>query len=208
MPWEQQPELFACPEQPDFPLLVKFIDAASDLSIQVHPDDAYASVNEPPVNGRPCRGKSECWYILHAEPGAKLVLIGDGELRPEIEAKAAQLPADSVLILGSRTDISRLLQAADVFAFPSHFEGLPVTMIEAQAAGLPCVKSDTITDECVVTDLVTSLPITDPALWAEEILKKRGIPRADRLAEIQASGYDISTAAEKLTRFYLNGESL
>jgi hypothetical protein len=60
----------------------------------------------------------------------------------------------------------------------------------------------------VVTDLVTSLPITDPALWAEEILKKRGIPRADRLAEIQASGYDISTAAAKLTRFYLNGESL
>jgi glycosyltransferase involved in cell wall biosynthesis len=146
--------------------------------------------------------------LLHTEPGAKLVLIGDGELRPEIEAKAAQLPAGSVLILGSRTDISRLLQAADVFAFPSHFEGLPVTMIEAQTAGLPCVKSDTITDECVVTDLVTSLPITDPALWAEEILKKRGIPRADRLAEIQASGYDISTAAAKLTRFYLNGESL
>lgn len=83
--WENAPQLFACPQQPDFPLLVKFIDAASDLSIQVHPDDAFAAVNEPPVNGRPCRGKSECWYILHAEPGAKLVLGHNAESRAEAE---------------------------------------------------------------------------------------------------------------------------
>ena len=146
--------------------------------------------------------------MLDTAPDAKLVLIGDGELRSEIEAKSAKLPENSVLLLGTRTDIPRLLQAADVFAFPSRFEGLPVTMIEAQASGLPCIKSDTITDECVVTDLVSSLPITDPALWAEEILKKRGIPRTDRLADIQASGYDIATAADKLTRFYLNGDPL
>ena len=145
---------------------------------------------------------------LRIMPDARLVLVGDGEFRTEVEEKAARLPADSVLMLGVRSDIADLLQAADVFAFPSVFEGLPVTMIEAQAAGLPCVKSDTITDECVVTDLVTSLPITDPALWAEEILKKRGILRTDRLSEIQAAGYDITTAAKKLERFYLNGEPL
>ncbi len=84
--WEQMPQLFACPEQPDFPLLVKFIDAASDLSIQVHPDDAYASVHEPAVNGRPCRGKSECWYILHAEPGARLVLGHNAQSREQAQA--------------------------------------------------------------------------------------------------------------------------
>lgn len=146
--------------------------------------------------------------ILNTDANAKLVLVGDGELRQEIEAKAAQLPQNSVHLLGSRADIPHLLQAADVFVFPSRFEGMPVTMIEAQAAGLPCVKSDTITEECVVTDLVTSLPIADPALWVREILKKRGTSRTDRLAEIQASGYDITAAAEKLTRFYLNGEPL
>ena len=146
--------------------------------------------------------------VLKGDPTAKLLLAGDGPLRPEMERKAAQLPEGSVRFLGVRKDIPGLLQAGDVFAFPSIFEGLPVTMIEAQAAGLPCVKSDTVTDECVVTDLVTSLPITDPALWAKEILKKRGTPRTDRLAEIQASGYDIATAADKLTRFYLNGENL
>lgn len=146
--------------------------------------------------------------LLLREPEAILLLAGDGPLRSEMERKAAQLPEGSVRFLGVRGDIPELLQAADVFVFPSLFEGLPVTMIEAQAAGMPCVKSDTITDECIVTDLVTSLPITDPALWAEEILKTRGTPRTDRFADIQASGYDIGAAAEKLTRFYLNGEPL
>lgn len=146
--------------------------------------------------------------LLEKDPEAKLVLVGDGELREEVKQKANQLPENSVRLLGTRNDIPALLQAADVFAFPSRFEGLPVTMIEAQAAGLPCVMSDRITDECVLTDLVTTLPIDDPKAWAEELLKKRWTPRTDRLAEIQAAGYDISTAAEKLAQFYLNGESL
>lgn len=146
--------------------------------------------------------------LLNTEPEAKQVLVGDGELRPEIEAKAEQFPDGSVLFLGTRMDIPRLLQAADVFAFPSRFEGLPVTMIEAQAAGLPCVMSDRVTDECIVTDLVNRLPIDDPKVWADAILSAKGTVRTDRFEDIQASGYDITAAAEKLTRFYLNGESL
>lgn len=147
--------------------------------------------------------------VLKREADAKLILTGDGELRPEIEAKVKELGfADKVLFLGTRGDVAELLQAADVFAFPSHFEGLPVTIIEAQAAGLPCVKSNTVTDECVLTDLVTSLPIDDPVLWAEEILKKRGFVRRDTLKDIAAGGYDITAAAEKLENFYLNGAAL
>ena len=147
-------------------------------------------------------------YLWEKYPNTKLLLVGDGELREEIEQKVNQLPENSVFLLGTRNDIPRLLQAADVFAFPSLFEGLPVTMIEAQAAGLPCIKSNTITDECVVTDLVQSLPIDNPEAWADAILATKGAQRTNRLAEIQAAGYDIATAAEKLTRFYLNGESL
>ena len=95
-------------------------------------------------------------------------------------------------------------------SFPKEprFEGMPVTMVEAQAATLPCIKSNTVTDECIVTDLVTSLPIDDPKSWADAILAKKDTPRIDRLADIQRSGYDITAAADKLTRFYLNGESL
>ena len=144
--------------------------------------------------------------VLEKEPSAKLVLVGDGELRQEIETKAEDLPKGSVLFIGTRADIPELLQAADVFAFPSVFEGLPVTMIEGQAAGLPCVKSDTITDECIVTDLVKVLPIDDPKTWAEAILSMKDTPRTDRLTELQASGYDIIAAVEKLTHFYLDGE--
>ena len=146
--------------------------------------------------------------LLKKEPDARLVLVGDGELRDEVEAKVRRLPAQTVLMLGTRSDTPRLLQAADVFAFPSRFEGMPVTMVEAQAAGLPCIKSSTIIDECVVTDLVRSLPLDDPEPWADAILSARGTAHSDRLAEIQASGYDVTAAAEKLTRFYLNGDPL
>ncbi len=147
--------------------------------------------------------------LLKLEPSAKLLLVGDGELREEIENKANNLlPTGSVHFLGTRTDVAELLQAADVFLFPSHFEGLPVTMIEAQAAGLPCIKSDAVTDECVVTDLVTSLPITDPTVWAKEALRLRSTPRKDQSEAIRKSGYDIETAAQKLEHFYLHGEPL
>lgn len=146
--------------------------------------------------------------VRKAEPTAVLLLAGDGPLRSELEHRAEALPKGAVRFLGVRRDVPDLLQAADVFAFPSIFEGLPVTMIEAQAAGLPCVKSDTVTDECIVTDLVTSLPIDDPKPWADAILAAKDTPRTDRLADIQRSGYDITAAADKLTRFYLNGETL
>jgi len=146
--------------------------------------------------------------VLAIKPDTKLVIVGDGELRSEIEARVSEFPKGSVMLLGTRTDISNLLQAADVFVFPSHFEGLPVTLIEAQAAGLPCIKSDNVTNEAVVTNLVTSLPLGDPKLWAEEILKKRGIPSTDQSQAIIDSGYDIHTAAKKLENFYLNGEPL
>ena len=146
--------------------------------------------------------------LLTTDPAAKLVLIGDGELRPEIEAKAAVLPAGSVLFLGTRTDIPRLLQAADIFAFPSRFEGFGITVLEAQAAGLPCIKADTITDDCNVTKLVQSLPLTDPKAWATAIAAAGHTKKEDQLSAIRASGYDIVTAADKLSRFYLEGVSL
>lgn len=148
-------------------------------------------------------------HLLSLIPSARLVLIGDGELFDAVEERAQKtLPPGSVVLLGTRTDIPDLLQAADIFVFPSIFEGLPVTLIEAQAAGLPCIKSDTVSDECVVTDLVTSLPIDDPSLWAQEILKKRGVPRRSQYDAIVQSGYEITSAAKKLENFYLNGDPI
>ena len=95
--WAQAPALFGCPGQPDFPLLVKFIDAASALSVQVHPDDAFAAANEPPVNGQPCRGKSECWYILHADPGAALLLGHNAKTKQQAQQMIAEGRWDALL---------------------------------------------------------------------------------------------------------------
>ena len=77
--WTEQPELFGNVDSKVFPLLVKIIDARQDLSIQVHPNDAYAEVNE---NGS--LGKSECWYILEAEEGAGLVIGHNAQDKQEL----------------------------------------------------------------------------------------------------------------------------
>ena len=124
----------------------------------------------------------------------------------KIQAKAQILGiAEHVRLLGVRSDVADLMQTMDVFVFPSLYEGLPVTMVEAQAAGLPCLISDKVPPECIITEgLVDILPLSAGAeAWAEKILSKRAIHRTDRRAEIVAHGFDITIEAVKLQEFYL-----
>lgn len=146
--------------------------------------------------------------ISETKPNAVLLLIGDGNLRPEIENQIRELEIlDKVIMTGIRTDVNEMLQAMDCFVFPSIYEGLPVTVIEAQAAGLPCFISDNITKEVVITDLVKCLPINvEPDLWAEEILKSETPYGNDTKEQIIKSGYDIDTTTEWLSDFYKNNE--
>lgn len=110
-----------------------------------------------------------------------------------------------VRFLGVRSDIPDLMQAMDVFVFPSLYEGLGIALVEAQAAGLPCVVSDTIPPEAYLTDLVFAEELSAaPETWAQVILEKRNTLRTDRSAEIAAHGFDITTEAVKLQEFYLN----
>ena len=125
---------------------------------------------------------------------------------PKIQTKTQKLGiADHVRFLGVRSDVADLMQAMDAFAFPSLYEGLPVTMVEAQAAGLPCIISDKVPSECILTEgLVDVLPLSAGAeAWADAILEKRNTPRTDHSAEIAAHGFDITTEAVKLQEFYL-----
>ena len=145
--------------------------------------------------------------LLKKEPHAVLLLVGGGEDMPKIQAKAQALGvAEHVRFLGVRSDVADLMQAMDVFVFPSLYEGLPVTMVEAQAAGLPCIISDKVPPECILTEgLVDVMPLSaSPEAWAERILAKRAIPRTDRRSEIAAHGFDITTEAVKLQEFYIN----
>lgn len=144
--------------------------------------------------------------LLKKEPNAVLLLVGGGADMPKIQAKARELGiAEHVRFLGVRSDVADLMQAMDVFVFPSLYEGLPVTMVEAQASGLPCIISDKVPPECILTDgLVNIMPLSaSPEAWAEKILAMRAVPRTDRHEKIAAHGFDISTEAVKLQEFYI-----
>ena len=145
----------------------------------------------------------DVFQCVHQQfPRSTLLLVGDGELRREVIEKAVALGvADDVILTGNRNDVPDLLGAMDRFAFPSLFEGLPVTLIEAQAAGLPCLISDAITEDVDISPLITRLPLGDAELWAREILLDR--PRQDVREEIIRAGFDVEASARMLSDLYI-----
>lgn len=133
-----------------------------------------------------------------------LLLVGDGELREHIEKKIKILNlTKNVRLLGTRTDVNKLLMCADVFLFPSRWEGLPLSVVEAQASGLPCLVSDHVTKEVGLTDLVHYLPIDQGYdVWLNKI-KTMNLFRKNVRDDIVKAGFDIKATAEWLQNFYL-----
>lgn len=133
-----------------------------------------------------------------------LLLVGDGELRHAAEERVKELGlSDSVIFTGTRNDTPDLLQAMDVFLFPSIYEGLPVTLIEAQASGLPCIISDSITSEVCVTPIIKYVSLTKlPSQWAEIVISAERGERGGMEHYLKNSGYDIEDSALKLSTFY------
>lgn len=133
---------------------------------------------------------------------AVLLLVGTGELEGQIREWAGELGiAEAVVFAGQRFDIPRLLSAMDVFVFPSLHEGMPNTVIEAQATGLPCVIADTITPEADITGLVTYLPLeVSPGDWAATALNAVTAERRDTAADFKSHGYDIHNVAKELMK--------
>ncbi len=107
-------------------------------------------------------------------PDAVMLCIGDGVDRPAVMEAARTSGVDGMMrFLGVRRDVPALLAAMDVFVLPSRFEGAPIVTVEAQAAGVPCIISDRVTDEVVISDATIQLPIDQPRLWAREALVLR-----------------------------------
>jgi len=136
-------------------------------------------------------------------PQATLLLVGDGETRTEIERAAKDLP---VLFLGNRRDMPDLYQAMDIFVLPSHFEGLPLSAVEAQAAGLPCILSEAVTQEVGLSQDVTFLPLniqnwTDAILNAASDMKQTMEARRNSNLQIMET-FDIKKVANRLSNFY------
>lgn len=125
----------------------------------------------------------------------KLIILGDGEERSRIESIIAQFDlSDRVILAGQVNDVNNYLTAIDIFTLPSLHEGMPLSVIEAQAEGLPCIVSDSVSKEVKITDLVKFARLNDISDWKKIILDARKIQnhKRDEYADIIAkSGYGI-----------------
>jgi glycosyltransferase involved in cell wall biosynthesis len=148
--------------------------------------------------------------LVKQKPEARLLLIGEGPLRPEIEAQVAQAQLqDRVIFAGPRPDVPRLMTAAmDAFVFPSHFEGLPLVLLEAQAAGLPCLLADTFAEETTVNSaLMRRLSLSQtPETWCDELAAQcrslEGRSRQEAVSVIEQSPFNIEMGVARLQEFY------
>lgn len=146
--------------------------------------------------------------VAQRKENAHFVLIGTGENFEKIKEEIHKAGLDEqIQLLGSINNVEELLSAFDIMILPSRYEGLPIVVIEWQASGLPCIISDSITDECVITGLVRKLSIQDlPEVWADAIIKttipdRNGTKKHIKL-DMRESGYDIETGAKKLKDLY------
>jgi glycosyltransferase involved in cell wall biosynthesis len=142
------------------------------------------------------------------QPAAHLLLIGEGPLEGEVRSLIKSLGLqDQVHLLGVRSDIPELLNAMDLFLFPSLFEGLGIVLIEAQAAGVACLVSDTIPSEADLgLGLLKFLPLAaDSAVWAGtalSLLSPSKLPWSTREKSLKQNHYDVSELAPELQKLY------
>ena len=141
--------------------------------------------------------------IYAQNPNAVLLLAGEGVLMDEIEQKVKEYQLEqAVKFLGLRDDVERIMQAMDVFVFPSLYEGLPVTLVEAQAVGIPCVVSSEITKEISIASNIKFLALSQSAeKWASECMENNQKEK-NTCNLIKQAGFDIKKNAEWLQKFY------
>ncbi|MEH1848300.1 MAG: glycosyltransferase [Nostoc sp.] len=148
--------------------------------------------------------------VIKRQPKAYFLLIGDGFLRSTMEKKVQQLGlSQQIIFAGLRSDVPRLMKnVMDVFLLPSLHEGLPLVLLEAQAAGLTCIFSDTITEEAnIVKILMQKVSLSQSADWWAEIIlstshAKAQITSKESLDLVKQSPFNIYTSVQKLQNLY------
>lgn len=148
--------------------------------------------------------------VLNREPDSLLLLAGEGKLQEAIVQKAKQKQIEGrIMLLGVRNDVAELYSAADLFCFPSLFEGLSLTAVEAQANGLDCIFSDRIGGETIFAPNVIVNSLGDsPDKWAESICQMRSQSKRKeeqndkRLQLVKKAGFDIEEQAYTLENLY------
>lgn len=141
--------------------------------------------------------------ILKKKNNAVLLLLGDGKEREHLESEVEKLNLqDKVLMPGNVMNVNEYLSAMDVFAFPSLYEGMPLSMIEVQANGLPCIISDAVPDDVFLTDLLKRTSLDSKEDWVQKICtaeRKEPLSYNDIMYQ---SGFDISSMVQKVYAIY------
>lgn len=151
--------------------------------------------------------------LARKESRFRMILVGDGPLRPAIKGIAEELGLrDKVVFLGLRSDVPRIMTAVmDVFLMPSLHEGLPVVAMEAQAAGLPMVVSDTITPEVeIVPGLVQRVSLSEhPSIWAKITLemKPKRLEAHKAIQIVERTPFNVQRSVCMLERIYAGATS-
>ena len=143
--------------------------------------------------------------ILRQRPDAVLLLVGGGPLQDEIRGLVREEGLEeSVRFLGKRTDVPALLSAMDRLLFPSLYEGFPLAVLEAQAAGLPTLVSDAVTDEVVLAPNCQRLSLeATPGAWAEQLLSLDGsLPRESGASMVADAGLSVEAVTRKVEWLY------
>lgn len=146
--------------------------------------------------------------VVQSFPNAVLLLAGRGDLEEQIRARVNELGLKkAVFFLGVVDDVPRLLRAADVFVFPSINEGLALSVVEAQASGLPTIASTGVPELAVVSDRVCRMPLSSGVeAWATECIDKLRFSlsseRSDACDQIREHGFDIADTSVRLAAFY------
>lgn len=144
--------------------------------------------------------------VIRARKDVKLIFVGDGPLKSEIEDKCKEMHLlDYVVFTGNRIDTENFYQAMDIFVFPSKWEGLGIAAIEAQASGLPCVISEGVPKSVDVGAGLVKRVSLDLGVksWANAVINTDTSNRQSRLSEVKASGFDVKDNAYKMQMFYL-----
>jgi len=148
--------------------------------------------------------------IIEYNKNSVLLLVGDGELKNDVEKAISKHNLNkNVLLTGQRTDVPKLLQAMDVFILPSLYEGLPYSLIEAQASGLKCFASTGVPHESNITGLVDYIDLeADADFWAKEIINKTLNERSKMVDVIKVAGFDIKNTSNYMQEFFLKQKTI
>ncbi|MFR5057620.1 glycosyltransferase family 1 protein [Faecalimonas umbilicata] len=143
--------------------------------------------------------------ILKIKPNSKLICVGSGKLMEERKIQAKELGIlDRILFLGNRDDVERIMQAFDVFVFPSLYEGFSITQIEIQVNGLTVFTSENkVPSSSNIAGNVYFIPLEESAqLWAKKIMRTNVDRDYYAIDAVKKAGYDIHNVASELSEYY------